>query len=97
MTNSTIFEIRRTNSFEKSLKKSIKKGLDINLLKEIVFKLANDIPLEKKNKDHQLKGDMKDFRECHIKDDWLLLYIKDRKKLILTLVDNGTHEYIFGK
>ena len=40
---------------------------------------------------------MKDFRECHIKDDWLLLYIKDRKKLILTLVDNGTHEYIFGK
>ena len=97
MTNSTIFEIRRTNSFEKSLKKSIKKGLDINLLKEIIFKLANDIPLEKKNKDHQLKGDMKDFRECHIKDDWLLLYIKDRKKLILTLVDNGTHEYIFGK
>ena len=97
MTNSTIFEIRRTNSFEKSLKKSIKKGLDINLLKEIISKLANDIPLEKKNKDHQLKGDMKDFRECHIKDDWLLLYIKDRKKLILTLVDNGTHEYIFGK
>ena len=49
-TNNTIFEIRRTNSFEKSLKKSIKKGLDIDLLKEIIFKLANDIPLEKRIK-----------------------------------------------
>ena len=56
MTNSTIFEIRRTNSFEKSLKKSIKKGLDINLLKEIIFKLANDIPLEKRIKTINLKA-----------------------------------------
>ena len=97
MNHNTLFEIRRTNIFEKSLKKSIKKGLNINDLKDIIFKLANDIPLEKRNKDHQLKGNMKDFRECHIKDDWILLYIKDRQQLILTLVDNGTHEEIFGK
>lgn len=97
MNNDTLFEIRRTNTFEKSLKKSIKKGLNINDLKNIIYKLANDIPLEKRNKEHQLKGNLKDFRECHIKDNWILLYIKDRKQLILTLVDNGTHEEIFGK
>ena len=50
MNNDTLFEIRRTNTFEKSLKKSVKKGLNINDLKNIVFKLANDIPLEKRNK-----------------------------------------------
>ena len=97
MMNRTLYEIRRTNSFERSLKKSLKRGLDIKKLKNIIYKLANDIPLDKKNKDHQLKGNMKDFRECHIKDDWILLYIKDRDRLILTLVDNGTHEEIFGK
>ena len=97
MINKTLFEIRKTNTFEKSFKKALKKGLDIEKLKRIIFNLANDIPLDKKNKDHQLKGDMKDFRECHIKDDWILIYIKDRKHLILTLVDNGTHEEIFGK
>lgn len=50
MNNDTLFEIRRTNTFEKSLKKSVKKGLNINDLKNIVFKLANDIPLEERNK-----------------------------------------------
>ena len=97
MANNTIFEIRKTNSFEKSLKKAIKKHLDIDELKRIVYKLANDIPLEKKNKDHQLKANLKDFRECHVNDDWVLLYIKDRKRLVLTLVNNGTYEEIFVK
>ena len=97
MANKTLFEIRKTNAFEHSFKKAVKKNLDIDELKLIINKLANDIPLEKKNKDHQLKGNLKDFRECHIKDDWVLLYIKDRKKLILTLVNNGTHEEVFGK
>ena len=97
MTTETIFEIRKTNAFENSLKKAVKKGLDVNEIKKVILKLANDIPLEKRNKDHQLKNDMRDFRECHIKDDWILLYMKDRDRLILTLVDNGTHEEIFGK
>ena len=97
MINNTKFEIRRTKTFERSLKKAVKKNFDINSLKDIIYKLANDIPLDKSNKDHQLKGNMKDFRECHIKNDWILLYMKNRSKLILTLVDNGTHEEIFGK
>ena len=33
MTNETIFEIRKTNAFEKSLKKAVKKGLDVNEIK----------------------------------------------------------------
>ena len=97
MANNTVFEIRKTNSFEKSLKKAIKKHLNIDALKQVVYKLANDIPLDKKNKDPQLKANLKDFRECHINDDWVLLYMKDRKRLVLTLVNNGIHEEIFGK
>ncbi|WP_163226606.1 type II toxin-antitoxin system YafQ family toxin [Campylobacter fetus] len=51
--------------------------LNKSVLPEIEYildKLANDEILETKFKDHQLKGEYKDFRECHIKPDLLLIY-----------------------
>ena len=44
-----------------------------------------------------LKGKEKLFRECHIKDDWLLKYIKDKKTLVLVLTRTGTHQNLFGE
>ena len=45
-------------------------------------------------KDHQLKGNMKRYRECHIggAGDWLLVYEKRETELILYLFGTGTHE-----
>jgi mRNA interferase YafQ len=62
---------------------------------DVLFKLLNDIELEMKYKDHQLKGNMKEFRECHIKPDLLLMYgiIDD----VLELVNIGSHSEIFKK
>lgn len=37
------------------------------------------------------------YRECHIKDDLLLIYYKDKTVLVLVLVDIGTHHQLFGK
>lgn len=54
-------------------------------------KLLSNIPLEAKYRDHQLKGDYADFRECHIQLDWLLIYLKEMDRLTLTLVDTGSH------
>ena len=34
-------------------------------------------------KNHQLVGNLKDFRECHIRPDWLLIYQKKDDILIL--------------
>lgn len=80
-----------TNKFKKSLKQARKRGLNINLLDEVVEKLLDNIPLEPKYRDHQLKGEYADFRECHIQPDWLLIYLKEIDKLTLTLVDTGSH------
>ena len=80
-----------TNKFKKSLKQARKRGLNINLLDEVVEKLLDNIPLEAKYRDHQQKGDYADFRECHIQPDWLLIYLKEIDKLTLTLVDTGSH------
>lgn len=44
-------------------------------------------------KDHPLRGEWKDFRDCHIEADWLLIYKIDGNALYL--VRTGTHSDIF--
>lgn len=67
------------------------------MLETVVEKLANRIPLEEKYHDHPLKGKMSKYRECHIRPDWLLIYLIDDDVLVLTLIDTGTHSYIFDE
>ena len=86
-----IYELILTGRFKKSLKRAKKRGLDISLLEEVVDMLQNDIKLEDKYCDHELKGNFKGFRECHIQPDWLLMYLKEEDVLTLTLVDTGSH------
>ena len=86
-----IYELILTGKFKKSLKRARKRGLDILLLEEVVDKLQNNIKLEEKYHDHELKGNFRGFRECHIQPDWLLMYLKEEDVLTLTLVDTGSH------
>ncbi|MDO7253443.1 type II toxin-antitoxin system YafQ family toxin, partial [Helicobacter cappadocius] len=56
--------------YSKEYKRAIKKfKKDIHLIESIIDKLASGETLESKYKDHKLKGEYKDFRECHIKPD----------------------------
>ena len=64
---------------------------------EIIFKLANDEPLEERYHDHSLEGNWADHRELHIRPDWLLIYQKKDNLLILELSRTGTHSDLFGK
>jgi len=52
--------------FKKGRKLAKKQGLDMSLLRWGIEQLAQDIPLPANRKDHQLKGNMKRYRECHI-------------------------------
>ena len=90
------YELILTNKFKKSLKLAKKRGLDISLLENIVTKLQNNVMLDDKYRDHDLKGKYHGFRECHIQPDWLLIYLKQDNFLTLTLVDTGTHADLFN-
>ena len=90
------YELILTGKFKKSLKLARKRGLDISLLEDIVTMLQNNIPLEEKHRDHELKGKYQGFRECHIQPDWLLIYLKEDGILTLALVDTGTHADLFN-
>jgi mRNA interferase YafQ len=67
---------------------------DKNKLDAVIADLSENKVLAPKHKDHQLKGKLKDFRECHIEKDWLLIYKKEKNRLILLLVRTGSHDDI---
>ena len=92
----TKYEIKNTTQFKKDYKLAKRRGLDINLLKGIITKLANGEVLAPKHKDHPRSGDWVGHRECHIQPDWRLVYRYDNDVLVLTLSRTGTHSDLFG-
>jgi len=56
--------------------------------------LKDGITLPPEAKDHNLKGNWKDFRECHLGGDMLLVYAVFDKEIVFTRI--GTHSEIFG-
>lgn len=99
MSIKTKYEIHYTTKFKKQYKKISKQNKDLNKLKFIVKSLANGDILEEKYKDHNLVNDkyFEDCRECHIEPDWLLIYKYTGDKLILLLVETGSHSELFKK
>ncbi len=87
------YRLFKTNQFKRSYKKlKLTDSKDLAYI-DIVYNLLCGIDLVDKYKDHQLNGDMKEFRECHIKPDLLLVYILDNNTL--KLVDIGSHAELF--
>lgn len=91
------YDVVYSTKFKKALKKLIKQGKDINELFDIIDKLANDEKLNMKYKNHSLVNDKyyKDCNECHINTDWLLIYRYNKDKLLLLLIDTGSHSELF--
>lgn len=90
-----IYEVQPSNKFKKDVKLAKKRGYNIDLLTNIIKQLAEGKQLNAKNHDHELSGDYKGCRECHIQPDWLLIYKIDNNLLILYLTRTGTHSDLF--
>ncbi len=92
-----MYKLKFTSAYKSSYKLMKRRGLDVSLLDEVVDTLRRGIPLDEKYHDHELTGNYKGFRECHVKPDWLLIYLIEGDILTLTLVDTGTHSDLFKK
>lgn len=86
-----------TSRFKKDYKLAVKRGLNIELLDNIIRMLAAGQSLPEEYNDHQLIGNFKEYRECHIQPDWLLIYRVEKNILTLTLQRTGTHSDLFDK
>lgn len=93
----TKYTVKPTTQFKKDFKLAIKRGLQIELLEDIIAALSMGETLPAKNKDHALTGTWTGHRECHILPDWLLIYRIEEEVLVLTLTRTGTHSDLFGK
>ena len=83
--------VKFTTAYKKSYKLMKKRGKNFSLLEEVIDTLRQGKALEERFRDHELKGNRKGFRECHIQPDWLLIYLIENDILTLTLVDTGSH------
>ena len=91
----TIYEIKITNKFKKSLDLSYRRNFDLKLLKEVIHTLAKGEKLAEKHRTHTLEGFKMVVWECHIKPDWLLLWQFTDEGMILILLDTGSHSDLF--
>lgn len=85
--------IRRDTQFKKDVKRLLHRGKNLDKLKSIIESLVSAEKLPARNKDHPLKGTLKDCRECHIEGDWLLIYRIEGSELCL--VRTGSHSDLF--
>lgn len=89
--------LRTTSKFRKDYKLAKKRGLDLQLLEQVIDWLLQEKVLDPKYKDHPLTGNYVSFRECHIQSDWLLIYTVNKNELVLTAARTGTHSDLFSE
>jgi mRNA interferase YafQ len=75
-------EVRKTSQFKKDYKRFSKDLNKVKLLFSIVEKLAKGEDIPSEFKPHQLKGEWKDFMECHVEDDYLLIWYDKEENII---------------
>ena len=90
-----MYTVKFTSAFKKNYKLMKKRGMDISLLDDVIEELRRGKELDGKYKDHVLKGEYAGFQECHVKPDWLLIYLIENNILTLTLVNTGSHADLF--
>lgn len=89
--------IERTSAFKRDYKrvKATPRHKNVaELLEEALTSLVLDRSLAARHSDHALAGEWKDHRECHLKPDLLLIYIKPNTET-LRLVRLGSHSDLF--
>lgn len=86
-------EIDRSSQFKRDYKreKRTHRGHTLETdLKLLIELLVEDLPLPAAYDDHPLQGEWKDFRDCHVRPDLILIYRKKGKSL-LQLARLGSH------
>ena len=88
--------IKLTSQFKKDLKRYQNNPRKMDSLERIVKLLRETGTVPNKYKPHLLIGNYKGFMECHIENDFLLIWF-DEEADIIKLVRLGSHSELFKK
>lgn len=89
------YRIYTSKKFDKALKKCVKRGMNMSKLQKAVDLLRDTGSLPPEYRPHKLSGDYADCWECHVQADWLLIWKQDDERLVLLMLDTGTHSDLF--
>ncbi|MDR2667130.1 MAG: type II toxin-antitoxin system YafQ family toxin [Holosporales bacterium] len=90
-----MLNLRYQSQFKKDLKVMQKRQKNMNHLKEVIEMLCEEKELPEKFCDHALSGEYSGYRDCHIQNDWLLIYKIDKESSLISLYRTGTHSDLF--
>ena len=88
-----MLEIVFKSQFKKDFKKLKFSGKNLQELQAVIDALQKSKQLDPTYHDHELKGNWRGYRECHIQSDWLLIY--QQMPTMLVLVRTGSHSELF--
>jgi mRNA interferase YafQ len=85
--------LRYARAFKKDLKRIIRRGYRLDNLYRIVTAIRRSERLPVSARPHPLKGEWKNYWECHVGPDWLLIYRVSEAEVLLART--GTHADLF--
>ena len=87
-------KVLKTSQFKKDFKRIQHDRQKVADLLSVVTKLANGEVLPKEMRPHVLSGEYKNYMECHIGSDYLLIWY-DKIEDAIKLVRLGSHSELF--
>ncbi len=88
-------KLKPSSRYKKDYKRIRNNPKKVTELFKILHMLENEIPIPNEYDPHMLKGDFKGYMECHIEDDFLLIWFDPHTDQI-DLVRLGSHSELFG-
>jgi mRNA interferase YafQ len=92
-----MWKLERTRGFERDVQKCIRRGWDMKALGDILRLLECYGTVPSEYRPHKLSGRFNGLWECHVKDDWVVVWRRDAGRLVLILTGTGTHDDLFGR
>lgn len=92
-----MFRPGKTTQFVRDEKKGRKQNRNFEILNEVMKVLINEKPLAAKHLDHPLIGNWKGCRDCHLQNDWILIYRVNKEKKTILFERLGSHSELFKK
>lgn len=89
-------ELKLTSQFKKDLKRHKHNTAMLLELKKVLQHLQDKGTVPDAYLPHPLRGDYHDCMECHVRNDFLLIWL-DRAKGVIKLLRLGSHAELFGK
>ena len=88
-----MLSLEYTSKFHRDMKRMEKRGKSKKKIKKIAYLLITKQKIPEHHRNHKLTGNYKDHWELHIENDWLLIYLKTSKSIIV--VRTGSHSDLF--